>query len=98
MCDYSLAGIPNRLAVEGEELVVHPFPTGALGLASSNTPLSRWWSAKATPAVCDRPVRAYFCETSPWASQPIDSFTEFFAPRRKNTSATWKCQLRGRAH
>ena len=34
MCDYSLAGIPNRLAVEGEELVVHPFPTGALRLAS----------------------------------------------------------------
>ena len=55
MCDYSLAGIPNRLAVEGEELVVHPFPTGALGLASSNTPLSRWWSAKATPAVCVPP-------------------------------------------
>jgi hypothetical protein len=24
MCDYSLAGIPNRLAVEGEQLVVHP--------------------------------------------------------------------------
>ena len=23
MCDYSLCGIPNRLAVEGEELVVH---------------------------------------------------------------------------
>jgi len=39
MCDYSLAGNPNRLAVEGEELVVHPFPTGALGLASPNTPL-----------------------------------------------------------
>ena len=55
MCDYSLAGIPNRLAVEGEELVVHPFPTGALGLASSNTPLSRWWSVKATPAVCVPP-------------------------------------------
>jgi len=26
MCDYSLAGIPNRLAVEGEQLVVHRFP------------------------------------------------------------------------
>jgi hypothetical protein len=55
MCDYSLAGIPNRLAVEGEELAVHPFPTGALGLASAKTPLSRWWSAKSTPAVCVPP-------------------------------------------
>lgn len=34
MCDYSLCGIPNRLAAEGEELVVHKFSTGSLGLAS----------------------------------------------------------------
>jgi hypothetical protein len=34
MCDYSLCGIPNRLAVEGEDLVVHRFPTGSIGLAS----------------------------------------------------------------
>jgi hypothetical protein len=34
MCDYSLAVLPNRLAVEGEELVVHRFYTGARGLAS----------------------------------------------------------------
>jgi hypothetical protein len=34
MCDYSLAVLPNRLAVEGEELVVHQFHTGAKGLAS----------------------------------------------------------------
>jgi hypothetical protein len=33
MCDYSLGGIPNRLATEGEELVVHRFSTGAAGLA-----------------------------------------------------------------
>src|SRR5713101_6587641 len=55
MCDYSLAGIPNRLALEGEELVVHLFPTGALGLASPTTPLSRLCAAKATPAVCVPP-------------------------------------------
>ena len=35
MCDYSLMAVPNRLAREGEELVVHRFPTGSLGLASS---------------------------------------------------------------
>ena len=51
MCDYSLAGVPNRLAVEGEQLVVHPFPTGSLGLAS---PCSQLLS-KGTPAVCIPP-------------------------------------------
>ena len=34
MCDYSLMAVPNRLAQENEELVVHRFPTGSLGLAS----------------------------------------------------------------
>ena len=34
MCDYSLMGVPNRLARELEDLVVHRFPTGTLGLAS----------------------------------------------------------------
>ena len=34
MCDYSLMGIPNRLATEGENLVVHRFPTNSIGLAS----------------------------------------------------------------
>jgi hypothetical protein len=34
MCDYSLGGIRNRLAVEGEDLVVHRFPTHSIGLAS----------------------------------------------------------------
>ena len=51
MCDYSLAGIPNRLAVEGEQLVVHRFSTGSLGLASPcPSPLSA-----GTPAVCIPP-------------------------------------------
>lgn len=34
MCDYSLGGIPNRLAVEGDRLVVRAFRTGTIGLAS----------------------------------------------------------------
>jgi len=55
MCDYSLAGLPSRLAVEGEQLVVHRFTTGTLGLASPSPSLSRWWSAKQTPAVCIPP-------------------------------------------
>ena len=34
MCDYSLMAVPNRLAEDGEDLVVYRFPTGSLGLAS----------------------------------------------------------------
>jgi hypothetical protein len=34
MCDYSLHGLPNRLAIEGEELIAHRFTTGAIGLTS----------------------------------------------------------------
>ena len=55
MCDYSLAGISNRLAVESEELVIHRFHTGSIGLASPCTSVSRWWSVKQTPAVCVPP-------------------------------------------
>jgi len=35
MCDYSLHAFPNRLGVEGEELVVHRFGGASLGLASA---------------------------------------------------------------
>jgi hypothetical protein len=35
MCDYSLMAIPNRSAVSGEELVIHRFETGSVGLASA---------------------------------------------------------------
>jgi hypothetical protein len=34
MCDYSLHTYPNRLAADGEQLVVHRFGAGSLGLAS----------------------------------------------------------------
>ena len=34
MCDYSLHAFPTRLAEAGEELVVHRFGGGSLGLAS----------------------------------------------------------------
>ena len=54
MCDYSLAGIPNRLALEGEQLMIFRFPTGALGLTSPNASLWRFWSRQ-TPAICVPP-------------------------------------------
>jgi hypothetical protein len=54
MCDYSLMSIPNRLAVEGENLIAHRFTTGTMGLASPSdvhrvavapqTPTSDVWS------------------------------------------------------
>jgi hypothetical protein len=34
MCDYSLHGIQNRLAKQGETLIVHSFSTGSKGLTS----------------------------------------------------------------
>lgn len=34
MCDYSLMHVPNRLARQGEELVLFRFTTGSLGMAS----------------------------------------------------------------
>jgi hypothetical protein len=51
MCDYSLAGIQNRLAVEGEQLVIHRFTTGTLGFASPCSSLL----SRETPAVCIPP-------------------------------------------
>jgi hypothetical protein len=64
MCDYSLAEVRNRLAVEGEELTVYRFPTGTLGFTSPDE-LRRqtlvrgwrsWFSQRQVPcAVCIPP-------------------------------------------
>ena len=68
MCDYSLCGIPNRLAREGEELVVHKFTTGSMGLAS--------------PA--DLPSTEPACEAVPkrtlWQSLTWQTIKSFFEP------------------
>ena len=37
MCDCALLGVPNRMAVEGEQLVVRRFRTGSLGLAAPDS-------------------------------------------------------------
>lgn len=71
MCDYSLMMIPNRLAVEGEELVAHRFPNGSTGLVSccaydcwATRPRRSWWrrlrdaflsEGEPTPVVCIPP-------------------------------------------
>jgi hypothetical protein len=71
MCDYSLGGLPNRLAVDGEELIVHRFSTHSIGLASPVDLQSKirevrqwdpslWHQIKSlfAPAFDCRPVRA----------------------------------------
>jgi hypothetical protein len=55
MCDYSLAHFPNRLAVEGEKLVIHRFATGTLGLAPAHPTLKQVFSPNSVPAVCVPP-------------------------------------------
>jgi hypothetical protein len=35
MCDYSLMAVPSRLAVSGDELVVHRFDAKSMGLAAA---------------------------------------------------------------
>lgn len=55
MCDYSLAHFPNRLAVEGEQLVVHRFDTHSLGLAPAHRRLREILFRLQPPAVCVPP-------------------------------------------
>jgi len=55
MCDYSLAGLLNRLAVEGEQLVVYRFVTGSMGLAPSCSGLKQFLFPSSMPAVCIPP-------------------------------------------
>ena len=55
MCDYSLAHFPNRLAREGERLVVHRFATHTMGLASARRSWKGILFSAAVPAVCTPP-------------------------------------------
>lgn len=64
MCDYSLAEVRSRLAIEGESLVVYRFPTGTLGFTSpaelERRPELRGWRSWFQPrqvpcAVCIPP-------------------------------------------
>lgn len=55
MCDYSLAGMANRLAEAGDQLMVHRFPTGSLGLVSTRRRLREILFPSMTVAVCVPP-------------------------------------------
>ena len=55
MCDYSLAHYPNRLAVEGEQLLTFRFSSGTLGLTSHFVNLEEILYPIRTTAVCVPP-------------------------------------------
>jgi len=70
MCDYSLHTYPNRLAADGEDLVVHRFGAGSLGLASPED-LARVASAvTATHRSVWSRVKAWFLGRNPrWETE-----------------------------
>jgi hypothetical protein len=70
MCDYSLAHFPNRLAVEGEQLVVHRFATGTLGMAPARTSLTQL-SPNSVPAVCVPPGARLLLQDIPERLQQV---------------------------
>lgn len=55
MCDYSLAQVSNRLAVNGDHLVVHRFPTGTIGLRFYRRRLRELLFPPTVTAVCIPP-------------------------------------------
>ena len=55
MCDYSLAHFPNRLAVEGEQLLVYRFSSGTRGFTSRCPNLEEILSSTQQTAVCVAP-------------------------------------------
>ena len=81
MCDYSVMMVPNRLAIEGEELVTHRFQSGSIGPVScfdydtwsNKRATSIWQKLKAfcsfgsepTPVVCIPPGARVRLEGSP---------------------------------
>src|SRR5579864_9724074 len=76
MCDYSLMSLPNRLAVEQEDLVVHKFSTGSNGLASPRAPVAGLWEfvknvfqPPAIVAVCVPPGSRLLLQDIPTSTQ-----------------------------
>ncbi len=67
MCDYSLMAVPNRLAVEQEELVAHRFPTGSMGLTSPDD-LRRMSERTERPPTIWSALKSFF---SPSQNPPV---------------------------
>jgi len=69
MCDYSLAELSNRLAVEGEPLLLHRFSTGSMGLKSRRRRLRELLFPSSVVAVCIPPGARLILEDVPEALQ-----------------------------
>jgi hypothetical protein len=69
MCDYSLHTYPNRLANDGEDLVVHRFGAGSLGLASPADLAPVISASKVQGTVWSR-LKAWFLGSNPrWEAE-----------------------------
>jgi hypothetical protein len=100
MCDYSLAHFPNRLAIEGEQLLVHRFSSGTRGLTSQRPNLKEILSLSQQTAVCVPPgsrlllhdipdyLQQTFClraaEEVTFIQQTLEAFTHRDAVRFSN--------------
>jgi hypothetical protein len=70
MCDYSLHTYPNRLATDGEDLVVHRFGAGSLGLASPADLAPLIFAAKASEGAVWTRFKAWFLGRNPkWEAE-----------------------------
>jgi hypothetical protein len=64
MCDYSLMMVPNRLAIEGEELVAHRFQSGTTGFVSSSD-FSIWNAERRSTSIWQRLTACFASTTEP---------------------------------
>ena len=67
MCDYSLMMVPNRLAMEGEELAAHRFRSGTTGFVSCSD--FAIWRTERQPKGSWRRLKAWFA--SPEDPTPV---------------------------
>ncbi|HLI82486.1 MAG TPA: hypothetical protein VKV17_01140 [Bryobacteraceae bacterium] len=69
MCDYSLAGVPTRLAAAGDQLMVYRFPSGSLGMVSAKRRFREILFPSLACAVCIPPGARLRLEDIPAALQ-----------------------------
>lgn len=62
MCDYSLAEVSNRLAAQGEQLLLHRFPTGSMGLRPARRRFREVLFPCSVTAVCIPPGATLFLQ------------------------------------
>lgn len=65
MCDYSLMGVPNRLANEGDDLVVHRFSTGTIGLVPARTSSSSGTTPQLGYRAIWKAIKDFFRDAEP---------------------------------